>query len=140
MFLKKRLFVQVFATLLPIIIFFIILSNSLIVKYERNTGPELVILYGKEKLKKAGYLYSVNYSNCAYTTYEFDSKYGFENIGISFAFYKVIGSREVEGNHQQKAPVIIVKRFYPFFLSICMVMLFLGVYVYLVKRLMKGYL
>ena len=100
------------------------LSTGLIVDYERNTGPELIILSGKENLLKKSSRYGVNNVNSAYTTYEFDNEYGFENIGISFAFYKIIDSKKVEDNEQEKVALLKIERFYSIKLILCLTLLY----------------
>ena len=103
---------------------FWMLSTGLIVDYERNTGPELIILSGKENLLKKSSRYGVNNVNSAYTTYEFDNEYGFENIGISFAFYKIIDSKKVEDNEQEKVALLKIERFYSIKLILCLTLLY----------------
>lgn len=110
--------------LFPFIISFWLLSVGIIVDYERSTGPELIILSGKENLLKKSNQYGVNYVNGAYTTYEFDSRYGFENIGISFAFYKVIDSKLVEDSLNQRSALLKIDRFYSVKLIVCLILVY----------------
>lgn len=58
---------------------FTFLNNSMIVKYQRNTGPELMVEYGEEQLRKMSLnKENVNFSEL-YTTYNFDINTGFNN-------------------------------------------------------------
>ena len=130
------LFILLLSTLILIIFN---LSQGLIVDYQRNSGPELIILLGKDKLLNDGKKFRVNYSECAYTTYQFDTNYGFENIGISFVNFKLLGSQTLEdGDKHQIAALLEIKRFYPVYLVIGVVIINLVALTLVSKRLLKS--
>ena len=120
----------------PIISLYLMFSKGIIVNYERCTGPELSIIAGRNGLMKKGAFFKVNYNQRAYTTYEFETDYGFKAIGTSFAFYKVIGSKSTE-YEWQKAPILEIKTFYSIAFILFIGLLFLSIYIFLIAKFYK---
>lgn len=123
--------------LFPFVLVSWLLSKGIVVVYERSTGPELIILSGKENLLNKSRHYGINNVNCAYTTYEFDSEYGFENIGISFAFYKIINSKKVEDNEHEKVALLKIDRFYSVTLILFLIMFYYIILFFFRKKYSK---
>lgn len=114
--MKIRFFNILFISSISYIVFFIcLLLFGILVDYERNTGPDLHILYGGNKLKSYSQQFKINGFEGAYTTYQFDSQYGFESIDLSFCFYEVIGSRDSD-NKGEKVALLKIKRFYSIYI------------------------
>jgi hypothetical protein len=133
---KYGFFSMLLSTLILILI---TISNGLVVDYQRNSGPELIVLIGVNNLLKDGEKFGVNNSGYAYSTYEFDNCCGFENIGISFANYKVIDSKPVgDGNKNERAALIEVKRFYSIYLVFGLILLNTTALILVIKRILKN--
>ncbi len=60
-----------------------LLNIMLIVDYNKNIGPELIVFTRNNSLFIYDNVKHVNYSNLVFTIYEFDREYGFKNIGDS---------------------------------------------------------
>ncbi len=72
-----------FALLLPIIFLSYLLNIRLVVYYDKNIKPELIVFTRNNSLFINDNVKHVNYSNLVFTICEFDREYGFKNIGDS---------------------------------------------------------
>lgn len=90
-----------------------LLIFGVLVSYQDNSGTDLIIYLGKNRLLSEGKKFDVNYVEGAYTTYNFgDGLAPPKPIGMSLAYYKIIGSEPTEMGIKQKAPVLEIKSFY----------------------------
>ena len=60
-----------------------LLNIMLIVDYNKNIGPELIVFTRNNSLLTNDIIFPMNYSNLVFTTYECDKVFVFKNIGSS---------------------------------------------------------
>lgn len=116
-----------FRTIIRLVIYLVlILSNiystsllicGVLVFSERNTGPDLTIVTGSSYLKYKCKNTNINSFRSAYTTYKLESNIGPKDIGLSYAFYEVVGSKKSH-SRGKIVPILKIDRFHSFFVII----------------------
>lgn len=103
---------------------------------ERNTGPELIIVTGSSYLMYKCKDTKINRFRSAYTTYKLESNLGPEDVGLSYAFYDVIGS-EKSDSKGEIVPILKIEKFHSFFIVLFCFILSSSIFLFKIKELPK---
>lgn len=133
--MKRKVFNFSMISLL-LIVLYSVFSRGVIVRYERTTGPELIVITGKRGLRSKGVNFNVNYYERVYTSYPLDTPYGNKAIGTAFAFYRIIDSKPTE-DLNQRAPVLKITTFYPILAVVFFTFIILFTSIFILGKLSK---